>query len=89
LNGSGLGKRVFYIDVDLYICLLCHKEKQKKKSFPKCLSRGTRGRVVFLKSGTYSSPSAWDGSLGEEDFLKKSNFSSSVALREEDFYKKR
>jgi hypothetical protein len=71
--------------------MLCLSQgKAKKKRLPECLSRGTRGRVVFFKKkGTYSSPSAWDGSLGEEDFLKKSNFSSSVALREEDFYKKR
>jgi hypothetical protein len=44
----------------------------------------------FKKKGTYCSPSAWDGALGEEDFLKKNRiFSSSVALREEDFYKKK
>jgi hypothetical protein len=50
--------------------------KSKNKDFPECLRRGTWGRVVFFlkKMGIYSSPSAWDGALGEEDFLKKSNF---------------
>jgi hypothetical protein len=62
-------------EVGFFILMLILSQAKAKKNFPECLSRGTRGRVVFSKKGEYSSPSAWDGALGEEEFfLKKIEF---------------
>jgi hypothetical protein len=45
---------------------------KRKKSFPGCLGKGTRGRVV-LKKGKCSAASAWDGAHREGLFKKKGN----------------
>jgi hypothetical protein len=50
---------------NIYICSVCHKEKQKKR-LPRVPRQGHSGEV-FLKKGEILFPSAWDGALGEED----------------------
>jgi hypothetical protein len=59
-------------------------QKSKKSGFPECVGRGTRGRAFKNKIQLISSPSAWDGALGEEGSKENENSSPSVALGEED-----
>jgi hypothetical protein len=65
--------------------VLIHREKPKKGGFPECLGRGTWGSFFFKKDPF--SPECLEGALREEVF-KKQLSSLSVALGEEDFFKK-
>jgi hypothetical protein len=66
--------------------------KSKKRGFPECLSKGTRGRIVLkngIKNGKCSSLSALDGALGEEGFKRISNFFPECTRGRGFFLKKR
>jgi hypothetical protein len=70
-------------DILLLICAYS-QGKAKKGRLPRVPRQGHSGKF-FLRKGTHSSASAWEGALGEEVF-KKQLSSPSVALEEEDFF---